>query len=89
MAQTRKVDGTKGGGPKKNGWTIKDADLRAFLHDRLPEGFSLSTNLISTAAGSCRDTERDFYRKEECLEMWKQTTSLNIWQGRFEFKKDL
>ncbi|MFC6038932.1 hypothetical protein ACFPYN_05625 [Paenisporosarcina macmurdoensis] len=82
-----KLMGTKGGGPKKNGWMIKESDLRAYLHDRLPAGFALSTNLISTAAGNCSDAERDFYREEGRFEMWKQITSLNIWQGRFEFKK--
>jgi hypothetical protein len=82
-----KLLGTKGGGPKKNGWIIRENDLRGFLKDRLPEGVTLSTNLISTTAGGCSEEERESYRELGRLEMWKQVTSLNIWQGRFEFKK--
>lgn len=83
-----KLLGTKGrGGPKKNGWNLREDDLRMFLQNRLPEVFALSTNLISTATCSCSDAERDFYREEGRLGMWKQITGLNIWQGRFKFKK--
>lgn len=82
-----KLMGTKGGGPKKNGWIIREDDLRTFLQDRLPEGVSLSTNLISTVACGCSEDERESYREFGRLDMWKQVTGHNIWQGRFEFKK--
>jgi hypothetical protein len=82
-----KLMGTKGGGPKKNGWIIREDDLRVFLQDRLPEGVSLSTNLISTSTGGCSEDERESYREFGRLDLWKQVTGHNIWQGRFEFKK--
>ena len=82
-----KLLGEKGGGPKKNGWIIQEKDLRAFIQERLPEGLSLSTILMTTENPSCSVEEMESYRAEGRLDMWQQITSLNIWQGRFEFKK--
>lgn len=82
-----KLIGQKGGGPKKNGWIIQERDLRLFIQERLPEGLSLSTRLLPTENPSCNSKEMESYREEGRLDMWQQITSLNIWQGRFEFKK--
>ena len=82
-----KLLGEKGGGPKKNGWIIQEKDLRTFIQERLPGGLSLSTSLMPTEHSSCSEEEIESYRAEGRLDMWHQITSLNIWQGRFEFKK--
>ena len=82
-----KLLGEKGGGPKKNGWIIQEKDLRTFIQERLPEGLSLSTSLMPTEHSSCSAEDMEAYRAEGRLDMWRQITSLNIWQGRFEFKK--
>lgn len=82
-----KLLGEKGGGPKKNGWIIQEKDLRTFIQERLPEGLSLSTSLMPTEHSNCSEEDMEAYRAEGRLDTWRQITSLNIWQGRFEFKK--
>lgn len=82
-----KLQGVKGGGPKKNAWIIHEEDLLAFMKDRLPEGLALSTSPLPTEGSNCSEEEKESYREDGRLEMWKQVTGLNIWQGRFEFKR--
>lgn len=82
-----KLIGEKGGGSNKNSWVIKDVDLRFFIKDRLPEGLSLSTNLLATEYSNVSNETMETYREEGRVEMWQQITSRNIWEGRYEFNK--
>lgn len=82
-----KLMGEKGGGPKRNGWIIQEKELRTFIQERLPEGLSLSKSLLPIENPSYSVEDMESYREEGRLDMWQQITSLNIWQGRFEFKK--
>jgi len=82
-----KLHGVKGGGPKKNAWIIQEEDLRAFIKDRLPESLLFSIEPFPTECSNYSEEEKESIREDGRLEMWKQVTGLNIWQGRFEFKE--
>src|SRR5690606_32233582 len=43
-----KIVGTKGGGPKKNGWQVSEEALESFLKERLPENVELKPTEVTT-----------------------------------------
>lgn len=81
-----KITGTKGAGPKKNGWQVTEDELQRFLHERLPAGFPEEPKDTTTNVVLSED-EKEQFREQERQALMDQLAAKNIWEGRFVFKK--
>lgn len=81
-----KIVGTKGAGPKKNGWKVSEEALQRFLIDRLPENAE-SRSEVNTTTVALSEAEQEQLREEGRQEILDQLATNNIWEGRFVFKK--
>ena len=81
-----KIDGTKGAGPKRNGWQVTEEALNRFLAERLPAGFPEQPKDDATSV-VLSEAEKEQFRKEGQQELLNQLAAKNIWEGRFIFKK--
>lgn len=81
-----KIAGTKGAGPKKNGWQVSEEALQRFLAERLPE--KIESNLTANTTNVViTEAEQEQLREEGRQEILDQLALNNIWEGRFVFKK--
>lgn len=81
-----KIVGTKGAGPKKNGWQVSEEALQHFLAERLPEKVELKPKVNATIVVLTEDQQEQL-REEGRQEILKRLAANNIWEGRFVFKK--
>lgn len=81
-----KISGTKGAGPKKNGWHVTEEALNRFLAERLPIGFP-EPKEESAAPVAVSEMEKAQLREEGRHKLLDQLAARNIWEGRFVFKK--
>lgn len=81
-----KISGTKGAGPKKNGWQVTEEALNRFLAERLPAGFPEQSEDTTTTV-VLSEMEKAQLREEGRHELLSQLAARNIWEGRFVFKK--
>ena len=81
-----KIVGTKGAGPKKNGWQVSEEALEYFLKERLPEKRDSKSedNAIIVVLS---EAEQKQLREEGRQEILDRLAANNIWEGRFVFKK--
>lgn len=80
------IIGTKGAGPKKNGWQVSEEALQQFLIERLPEKVELTPKLNATNV-ALSEAKQEQLREEGRQEILNQLAANNIWEGRFVFKK--
>ena len=83
-----KINGTKGAGPKKNGWQVSEEALASFLKERLPENKE-SKSADNTTIIVLSEAEQEQLREEGRQEILRRLAANNIWEGRFVFKKKL
>ena len=81
-----KISGTKGAGPKKNGWQVTEEELQRFLSERLPASIQEklegnTTNVVISEA------EKERLREEGRNDILNRLAAKHIWEGRFVFKK--
>ncbi|WP_298830036.1 hypothetical protein [uncultured Planococcus sp.] len=81
-----KIVGTKGGGPKKNGWQVSEEALESFLKERLPENVELKPTEVTTNV-VLSEAEQEQLREEGRQEIFYRLAANHIWEGRFVFKK--
>ena len=81
-----KISGTKGAGPKKNGWQVTEEELRRFLNERLPNTIQEKTEVNTTTVVISED-EKERLREEGRNEVLNRLAAKHIWEGRFVFKK--
>ncbi|AQQ55275.1 hypothetical protein [Planococcus lenghuensis] len=84
-----KITGSKGAGPKQNGWLVTEADLLSFLKERLPEHVTpeLPGEDQSTTTVVLTEEEKEAIREETRQELLEQLAAKQIWEGRFQLKK--
>lgn len=81
-----KIIGTKGAGPKKNGWQVTEEELQRFIKERLPSSVSERVFDIATY-DVISEAEKEQLREEGRQDILRQLAAKNIWEGRFVFKK--
>lgn len=81
-----KISGTKGAGPKKNGWQVTEEALNRFLTERLPAGFPEQPEDTAIVV-AVSEAEKAQFREEGRQALLDQLAARNIWEGRFVFKK--
>lgn len=77
-----KIDGTKGAGPKRNGWQVTEEALQRFLDDRLPPDFQKMMD-----AAPVSEEAKEGFREEGRQDVLDRLAARNIWEGRFVFRK--
>ncbi|AQQ55564.1 hypothetical protein [Planococcus lenghuensis] len=84
-----KINGSKGAGPRRNGWWVTEADLMAFLKERLPDHVNpeLPEENQNTTTVVVTEEEKEEIREEARQELLGQLAAKNIWEGRFQLKK--
>lgn len=81
-----KISGTKGAGPKKNGWQVTEEELQRFLSERLPDNIQEKVEDITTTV-VISGAEKERLREEGRNEVLNRLAAKHIWEGRFVFKK--
>lgn len=81
-----KIAGTKGAGPKKNGWQVSEEALVSFLKDRLPDNVE-SPPVENTTIVEITEDEQEQLREEGRQDILTRLAANHIWEGRFVFKK--
>lgn len=81
-----KISGTKGAGPKKNGWQVTEEELQRFLSERLPDSIQEKVERTTTTV-VISEAEKERLREEGRNEILKRLAAKHIWEGRFVFKK--
>ena len=79
-----KIVGTKGAGPKRNGWQVSEEALQRFLNERLPHQFREETD---DAPATLSEEEQEQLREEGRQDVLDRLAARNIWEGRFVFRK--
>ena len=81
-----KIQGTKGAGPKRNGWQVTEEALQRFLNERLPHHFREETEDVPRPA-ALSEEEQEQLREEGRQNILDRLAAKNIWEGRFVFRK--